>query len=280
VRELLSDYGKIDLIFFDFSYPERFGWTSPRDGGPFLGYKGREAWNAEALAKMCRELQPQILINDRLDLDDVPEGWDYTTPEQFVPRDGVVKDGQKVVWEACHTFSGSWGYFRDEESWKSAEQLLFLLIDGVAKGGNLLMNVGPTGRGDFDPRAEEALAAYGRWMKRHSRSIYGCGAAPEKFSAPPGCTLTYNAERNRLYLHIFHWPFEQLHLDGFAGRVSYAQLLHDASEVKFSETSGASNDAAGEHASLGEESRAGTLTLRLPVKKPSVVVPVVELLLK
>jgi alpha-L-fucosidase len=178
VRELLTNYGQIDLLFYDFSYPERFGWTNTRTGGPFLGYKDRHSWDAEKLMQMCRELQPQILINDRLDLEDVREGWDYTTPEQFVPREGVEKNGERVVWETCQTLSGSWGYFRDEESWKSAAQLIQILVDAVSKNGNLLMNVGPTGRGDFDERANDALAAYGRWMKRHSDAIVGCGAAP------------------------------------------------------------------------------------------------------
>ncbi|HEX8551947.1 MAG TPA: alpha-L-fucosidase [Abditibacteriaceae bacterium] len=280
VRELLTDYGQIDLLFYDFSYPERFGWTNTKTGGPFLGYKDRTAWDAENLVKMCRELQPQILINDRLDLEDVENGWDYTTPEQFVPREGVTKNGQSVVWESCQTFSGSWGYFRDEESWKSPQQLISILIDGVSKGGNLLMNVGPTGRGDFDARANDALEVYARWMKRHQKAVYGCGPAPEGFVAPSGCVFTYNETTNRLYLHVLAWPFEQLHLENMAGHIEYAQLLHDASEVRFSETKVLANADAGEHAALSEKQKAGTVTLQLPVKMPDVVVPVIELWLK
>ena len=284
VRELLTNYGTIDLLFYDFSYPARFGelygWKNPKTGALFQGFKGSEAWRSEELAAMCRELQPQILINDRLDLDDIESGWDYTTPEQFVPREGVVKNGENVTWESCHTFSGSWGYFRDEESWKSAGQLIAILVDNVSKGGNLLMNVGPTGRGDFDERAVSALQTYARWMKRHAKSIHHCGSAPLQFRAPSGCNFTFNAQTNRLYLHIFAWPFEQLHLDEMAGKIEYAQFLHDASEVQWTETTVLANADAGEHGALSETQKAGTATLKLSVKMPDVVVPVIELWLK
>src|SRR5262249_16940531 len=135
-RELLTNFGKIDIMWFDFSY------VKPEGNG-----KGRDAWQSEKLLKMIRELQPQIMLDDRLDL---PEGWDFKTPEQFQPRGWPTVNGKPVVWEACHTFSGSWGYHRDEQSWKSVDLLLRMLIDSVSKGGNFLLNVGPTGRGEFD----------------------------------------------------------------------------------------------------------------------------------
>lgn len=101
-------------------------------------------------------------------------------------------------WEACHTFSGSWGYYRDETSWKDAGQLINILIDTVSLGGNLLMNVGPTGRGTFDARAITALDTYGEWMRLNGRAIYGAG--PSAYKAPSGCRFTQKG--NRLYLHI------------------------------------------------------------------------------
>ncbi len=142
------------------------------------------------------------------------------------------------------------------------------------------MNVGPTGRGDFDPRAVAALEVYAKWMKRHQNAIDGCEAAPAEFRAPSGGVFTFNATKNRLYLHILAWPFEQLHLDEMASRIEYAQFLHDASEVQWSETAVLGNADAGEHAALSESQKAGTLTLKLPVKMPDVVVPVIELWLK
>jgi alpha-L-fucosidase len=210
-----------------------------------------------------------VVLDDRLDLE---SGWDIKTPEQFQPRGWVTYKGQRVVWEACQTFSGSWGYHRDESSWKSPQQLISMLVDTVSKGGNLLLNVGPTGRGEFDERALSRLAAMGEWMKRHGRSIYGCTAAPAEFAVPQDCRLTYNADRKRLYVHVLNWPFVELHLDGYAGKVEYAQLLNDASEVKMEQK------PDWQHGT--EKPRPDTLTLRLPVEKPNVIVPVVELFLR
>ena len=258
VRELLSSFSP-DILWLDFSYPKPDGTG-----------KGRDDWQSEKLYKMIRQLAPDIVLNDRMDL---AEGWDVVTPEQYQPRQWVRVAGVPVVWEACQTFSGSWGYHRDEASWKSVAQLVRLLIDTVSKGGNLLLNVGPTARGEFDSRALDRLAGIGEWMKRHSRSIYGCTQAPESIPAPRDCRLTYNPEANRLYVHVLAWPSGELHLDALAGRVEYAQLLNDASEVPFRASSlrgGRLDDGLG----------ADALTLALPVRKPDATVPVVELFLK
>lgn len=264
VRELLTKYGKIDVMWFDFSYPA----TEPGKMG-----KCRDDWQSAKLVDMIRSLAPDIILDDRLDLPDRDDSWDIKTPEQFQPREWVRFNGQPVVWEACQTFSGSWGYHRDEESWKSVDQLVQMLIDTVSKGGNLLLNVGPTGRGELDERALSRLQGIGEWMKRHSRSIYGCTQAPEGFKAPQDCRLTYNPETNRMYVHVFAWPFLHLHLDGFADKVEYAQLLNDASEIKMT-------GLLDWQASVESKEKGNTLTLTLPVKKPNVTVPVIELFLK
>jgi len=126
-----------------------------------------------------------------------------------------------------------------------------------------------TARGTFDDRALAALNVYGEWMRLHSRSIYGC--TQSAYPAPPDCRFTQNG--TRLYLHLFAWPFRHIHLDGFAGKVAYAQLLNDASEVKLLEP--------GKHNEWSIATTASdTLTLELPVVKPGVVVPVVELFLR
>jgi alpha-L-fucosidase len=259
VRELMTEYGQIDHFFPDFSYPGPDG-------------KGHEDWRSEELLEMVRELQPQIIINDRLDLLDHRWGWDFRTPEQFMPREWVTMDGERVPWETCQTFSGSWGYHRDEKTWKSDRQLIAMLIETVSKGGNLLLNVGPTARGTFDYRAMEKLKAIGEWMDYSSRSIYNCTAAPEGFEAPDKCLLTYNPEKNRIYVHVLEWPMGRLHLDGFGGKVKYAQFLHDASEVQFRGSRGAW--MSGEDSSEEE-----TLSLNLPIVKPEVEIPVIELFL-
>ena len=261
VRELLTEFGKIDIIWFDFSYPQ---WGE--DG------KGHADWDSEGLVRMIRELQPGIMINNRLDL---PGGGDVITPEQNTPDDPVTdENGNPVVWEGCQTFSGSWGYHRDELTWKSAKQCIDMLINHVCRNGNLLMNVGPTSRGYIDYRAMERLKAYAEWMKYHSRSIYGCGMA-EGLVEPRDCRYTYNRETNRLYLHIMNWPFKHIHLKGLSGKVKYAQFLHDGSEVKMRDSANAQV-----HVSLSHKTPAGAVTVDLPVVKPAVEVPVIELILK
>ncbi len=257
-EELMTQFGKIDILWYDFS-------VAPSER--FAG-KGRDVWHSEELLKLIRGWQPDILINDRLQIDQ-----DIKTPEQYQPRSWMTVGGKPVVWEACQTFSGSWGYNRDEDSWKSVDMLLRMLADSVSKGGNLLLNVGPTGRGEFDGRARERLAGIGEWMHYNSRSIYGCTAAPTEFRCPEDCRMTYNPQTNRLYLHVFSWPFRHIHLDGFAGRVEYAQLLADASEIRFREGTGT------EGVCTDWDGGRGTVTLELPIRQPSPL-PVIEIFLK
>ena len=149
VRELLTNYGKIDVLWFDFSYSGRV----PEKGKEWMKGKGKDDWEAEKLIALARELQPGIMIDNRTEIEQ-----DLWTPEQYQPLEWVrhKETGELVVWEACQTFSGSWGYYRDETTWKSPEMLIRMLVNTVALGGNLLMNVGPTSRGYFDARAEAA----------------------------------------------------------------------------------------------------------------------------
>jgi len=261
-RELLTQFGDVDILWYDFSYPGPDG-------------KGRNDWQSRKLVSMIRKLRPNIILNNRLDLPDAP---DFTTPEQYQPfATPTDAKGNPMPWEACQTLSGSWGYHRDEMTWKSVPQLLWMLIDGVSKDGNLLLNVGPTGRGEIDYRAREALEGMGKWMKYNSRSIYGCGAAPKSIKTPDDCRLTYNKKLKRLYVHILAWPFGTVHLENMAGKIEYAQFLHDASEIRFREA-GALNKQA--HGNMQGHVPPGTVTLRLPIVKPRVDIPVIELFLK
>jgi len=248
VRELLTNYGKIDIIWFDFSYPGKNG-------------KGHEDWDSEGLLKLARQLQPGIIVDDRLDLGEYEDGQDFTSPEQYKVDKWPEKYGKKFPWETCQTFSGSWGYYRDETTWKDTKQLLVLLIETVSKGGNLLLNVGPTARGDFDYRADNALENLGKWTSHNGPSIYGCTEAPEEFKAPDQTLLTYNPATKRLYIHLLDYPLNNLKLPDYKGKVKYAQFLHDNSEIRFREDG---NDVA----------------LSLPVLKPNYEIPVVEIILK
>jgi len=252
VRELLTNYGEISIIWFDFSFPGKNG-------------KGRADWDSENLLKLARSLQPGIIVDDRLDLEDVAGGWDFTTPEQEKVAKWPERNGKRIPWETCQTFSGSWGYYRDEYTWKSPAQLVELLVESVSKGGNLLLNVGPTARGTFDYRAQASLAAMGEWMKVNGRSVYGCTEAPAGLVAPPNTLLTWNPATNRLYVHLLVYPLDRINLAGLAGKVKYAQFLHDASEIRFGP---------------GRGEGSGDLSLALPVRKPPVEMPVLEIFLK
>ncbi|MER6945671.1 alpha-L-fucosidase [Nonomuraea sp. NPDC000554] len=256
VEELLTRYGRIDTMWFDFSYSKRV-----RNGQLTPGGKGAADWRSEELAALVRRLQPGILINDRLEIP-----GDFTTPEQYQPTSPPAQ-----VWEACQTLNGSWGYDRDNLDYKPVDLLVRMLVDTVSKDGNLLLNVGPNGRGAFDPRALETLRGIGDWTRLHGRSIYGAG--PSAFEAPPDCRYTQRGDR--LYVHLFAWPHRHLHLPGLAGKVRYAQLLNDASEIRTLVPDPAQDSG---HTKLGTLPP-GTLTLQLPVQRPDVAVPVIELFL-
>lgn len=260
LTELLTQFGQIDALWLDYSYPGENG-------------KGHQDWDSEELLKLVRRLQPNVLINNRSDLSHTDWGWDFITPEQFMPKEWPMVREQRVPWETCQTFSGSWGYFRDEYSWKSVHQLVVMLVETVSKGGNLLLNVGPTARGVFDERADERLDGLTRWMKFHDRSIYGCTQAPDEFKTPNNCLLTYNPTTKRLYIHVLEWPFKSLHLPDFKGKFKYAQLLNDASEVKFRTVTQASGNS-------GETSGENDVILTFPVERPNVEIPVIELFLE
>jgi alpha-L-fucosidase len=256
VEELLTRYGQIDTMWFDFSYS-----TRKRNGALTPGGKGAADWRSEELAALVRRLQPGILINDRLGIP-----GDFRTPEQFQPPGPV-----DAAWEACQTLNGSWGYDRDNLDWKPVDLLIRMLVDAVSKDGNMLLNVGPDGRGAFEPRALATLRGIGDWMRLHGRSIHGAG--PASFEAPPDCRYTQKGDR--LYVHLFAWPYKHLHLPGLAGRVRYAQLLNDASEIRTLVPDPSVDSGHTKLGALPED----TLTLQLPVRRPDVAVPVIEIFL-
>lgn len=266
VTELMTNYGKIDILWFDFSYSGRDG----QGDKSWMKGKGKDDWEAEALIATARKLQPGILIDNRTEIEQ-----DLWTPEQYQPLEWLrhKETGELVTWEACQTFSGSWGYYRDETTWKSPEMLIRMLVNTVALGGNLLMNVGPTARGYLDKRACDALNVYRDWMHYNSRSIVGCTMAEPEYLAPADCRLTQSEDGRRLYVHLFAYPFAHLHMKGLAGKVEYAQFLFNGSELAFTE--GKVN-----HFSEGAAQAEDLLVVELPPVKPDTPVPVVELFLK
>lgn len=252
ITELLTKYGKIDIMWLDFSYPNKNGHG-----------KGKDDWGSVELLKLIRKLQPGIIVDNRLNLEEYEDGADFLTPEQV--KVDELKQYKGKTWETCQTFSGSWGYYRDEHTWKTNQQLLELLIGSVSRGGNLILNVGPTARGVFDARATVALDSISTWMKYNDRSIYGCTYAPEGYVAPEHTMLTYNPTTKRLYVHLLKYRAGSITLPGYKDKVKYSQFLHDASELQVKK------DAA----NTGND-----LVLALPADKPPVKIPVIELMLK
>lgn len=265
VRELVERFSP-DTFWFDFSYPERWDGLDGPGEGPW-GHKGRDSWGSEALVAMIRELSPHTLINDRLDY---PEGADYITPEELTLHEAPVRDGEVLVWETCRTMNGIWGYapclFPD---WFDARGAASLLVDAVSKGGNLLLNVGPTARGEFDRRSTDLLLELGEWTRRHADAIYGAG--PSSFPVPFGCKAT---ERDgRVFLHVLDWPSSSLVIPGLGDRLRFASFVHDGAEVR-AERQRFSDLHTPHQRPYGPE---GALLLHLPRERPDVLIPVVEL---
>lgn len=174
IRELCTNYGKIDLLWFDYSYDDMAG----------------EKWGATDLMTMIRKLQPDVIIDNRLEkpgiggslYDGHPKIYhgDFVSPEQIIPPEGVVDAGGKpMIWEACVTMNNHWGYAADDHMFKPASMIIRKLVECVSKGGNLLLNVGPDAKGEFPEESKRILKEIGCWMKKNGESIYGCGAATD-----------------------------------------------------------------------------------------------------
>ncbi|UFU06197.1 alpha-L-fucosidase [Ruania halotolerans] len=263
VRELLTGYGQIDYVFYDFTYPwEQDGWVG----------KGPKDWDAAGLLAMTRELQPGAVVNDRLGIP-----GDLVTPEQYLPDAPMMTDdGAWQTWEACHTMNGAWGYDRENRNLKSPDLLIRTLIDIVSKNGNFLLNIGPDGRGAITGSDAASLGVLAEWMRLHRQAIVGAG--PVAATPAPGTAFTARADR--IYVHLLHWPLKHVHLRDLPGSVQFARFLHDGSQLQVRVAGGERTDANHQldHITPGEQP-AGTVTLQLPAVRPEVAVPVVELFL-
>ncbi|MCL2361734.1 MAG: alpha-L-fucosidase [Defluviitaleaceae bacterium] len=195
VEELCTNYGQIDLFWFDFSYDDMHG----------------EKWKATELVRMIRGYWPDVLIDNRLDghgsdgygpmESDIPYEYagDYVSPEQIIPLDGIRdKNGQPMLWEACITMNGHWGYHATDRNYKPADMCIRKLVECVSKGGNLLLNVGPDAKGNIPKESLNILEKIGEWMQQNSESIYGCGYAD--LPKPEYGRITRNGKI--LYYHI------------------------------------------------------------------------------
>jgi len=226
VRELLTDYGKIDVMYFDYSYGEMTG----------------EKWKATELINMMRTLQPDIIINNRLEVsgerlgslmtaNPLPWAGDYVTPEGIIPPRVILnEEGERVPWEVGFTLNDHWGYCEADRNYKTPARIIRTLVECVSKGGNMLLNAGPDAKGKIPEEQIDIFEEVGKWMKRNGESIYGCDyAGVEK---PDYGRVTRNG--NKLYYHVMESTLGALPLYGFKkGEVKKVRILDSDAELPF-----------------------------------------------
>ena len=200
VRELCTNYGKLDVLWYDVNWPLK-----------------PEQWEAEKLNRMVRQLQPGILLNNRTGL---PE--DFTTPEQRI-------EASKTPWEACMTMNDSWGFNRGDDDWKSPKRVVRNLLTCARDGGNYLLNIGPTGEGAIPAPSVEILTAVGRWMDVHGDLIHHADPCQVKRSE----FALFTRRGNTLFIHAYFWPGEVLSVGGLQQKVISAKLYATGEPVKF-----------------------------------------------
>jgi alpha-L-fucosidase len=248
VKELLTGYGPVCLIWFD----------TPR-----MMTKER----AQRFVDMVHTLQPACLIDGRLGI----EGDYRSMGDNAIPNTVVSGD-----WEVPATLNRTWGYKKDDNDWKTPEDLTFKLVDIVSKGGNYLLNVGPTAEGVIPQPSQDNLRAVGRWLKVNGEAIYGAGPTPfgdelgaydeskkdkngkPLFVARTGWRCT--TKPGKLYIHLFQWPAGQFELPGVKDKVRRAYLLADR-----------------RRAALKLKQDGDRLTVSLPAKAPGEIASVLVL---
>ena len=257
VNELVSNYGPVDVLWWDYSSQD---------------FQGDEAWRATELMKLIRSKQPGIIMNNRL-FRTREAGWasmgtegflpqldrkygDFITPEQHIPATGMPG----IDWETCMTLNTTWGYSEHDHAWKSDETVIRNLIDIASKGGNYLLNIGPKGDGSVPEESITSMRAIGAWMKTNGEAIYATQASPfEKLDWGRCTQKKLDADTTRLYFHVFDWPKNgQLVLVGLANTPVKAFLLAGNQPRQFT---------TGNHG----------VTITLPAESPDQIATVVAL---
>jgi alpha-L-fucosidase len=206
VKELLTQYGPVGVIWFD-------------GGGAFRGSGRSDQLEADKMIEMIHQIQPDCLINNR-----IGAGGDFGTPEQKIPGQRLTSD-----FEVCMTLNRHWGYNSKDQNWKSAKTVIANLSETAAKGGNYLLNVGPTAEGAFPEAAIQILSEVGQWLKVNGEAIYGTTGTPFR-SVPWGnCTAKLAPGGGTVYLHVLQWPAEgRVLVPGLKNDVLEAYVLSDS----------------------------------------------------
>jgi alpha-L-fucosidase len=200
VRELCTNYGKLDVLWYDVNWP-----LSP------------EGWESAKMNKMVRELQPDIIMNNRSGL---PE--DFATPEQRI-------QAADRPWEACMTMNDSWGYQRADDAWKTPKTVVRNVITCAHGAGNYLLNIGPKPDGSIPEESVDIMTQVGKWMDRNGSSIY----TAEKCSVGHSDYASFTRKGNTLYMHVYFWPGDYVAISGLQAKVKSAKLLATGKTVEF-----------------------------------------------
>ncbi|HTS29470.1 MAG TPA: alpha-L-fucosidase [Bryobacteraceae bacterium] len=200
IRELLTNYGKIDILWYDVAWP--------------LDAKG---WESDKMNAMVFQLQPDIIVNNRNKLD-----GDFTTPEQTITA-------ASRSWESCMTMNDSWGYNKTDDNWKTPKTIVRNLITCSRDTGNYLLNIGPKPDGSIPEESVRIMTTVGRWMDKNGKSIY----QTEKCQPRRSNYASFTRNGNTLYMHNYFWPGETATIGGMMTKVKSAHLLATGKEVKF-----------------------------------------------
>ena len=200
IRELLTNYGKIDVLWYDVAWP--------------LDAAG---WESEKMNRMVFQLQPDIIVNNRNKLD-----GDFATPEQTIRA-------EKRAWESCMTMNGSWGYQRADDDWKTPKTIVRNLISCSRDGGNYLLNIGPRGDGSIPEESVRILAEVGKWMEHGGETIYASDICQPRRSN----YASFTRKGNTLYMHVHFWPGSTVVIGGMMTAVKSARLLASGQAVRF-----------------------------------------------
>ena len=204
IRELMTNYGKIDILWYD--------------GGMPLDAKG---WESERMNKMVLELQPDIVMNNR----NLATG-DFSTPEQR-----ILAAGNGRAWESCMTLNESWGYDAEDDEWKSPRTVVRNLISCARDGGNYLLNVGPRGDGTIPEECARILTVVGKWLETNGEAIFKTDhCQPWRPSY-----ATFTRKGNTLYMHVHFWPGGDVSLSGLQTKVISAHMMKGKQSVKFTQ---------------------------------------------
>ncbi len=204
IRELMTNYGKIDILWYDVSWP--------------LDAAG---WESEKMNQMVFSLQPDIIVNNRNRL-----AGDFSTPEQTVKGE----EGGRA-WESCMTLNDSWGFQRADDNWKTPRTVIRNLITCARDGGNYLLNIGPEPDGSIPPESVRILTEAGNWMKTGGQTIYGA----ERCQVTRSTYANFTRKGNTLFMHVFFWPGSDVSISGLKQKVLSAKLLKTGQAAKVSQ---------------------------------------------